>query len=329
MEKQEYIMVDAKKVTHPGGNFYSFLLDTDKLLKIAYVSTDEKEKGVQRPLSEKRCKDVAKFIDSKKGVFANNIILNLTRESYYDEENENLYIADIEKSAWVVDGQHRLYGFEYAKETYTLLCSAFIDLDVNREAEIFITINKEQKGISASVIYDLIPLIKNADYLQIRSQSLVSRFNEDIESPWYNEIKMLGIGKGLITQATFAKSIEKLIDPQAGPLSAYNELTQYAILKNYFNAFKAIFSEEWGNRSFILTKTVGFAAMCGVFPKVHNLCNSNFKKDNILRILKSTENFDFSSKTRGASTNKVAINNIILELQDALPSIEKETQILV
>jgi len=318
-----YIKVKANRISHSGGEFFTFILNTEQLLKIAYVSVDERERGVQRPLSEKRCKDVAKYIDREDSVFANNIILNLSKESYFEMLGEDviLNILDEEKSAWVVDGQHRLFGFEFTDKKYEMLCSAFINLDVEKEAEIFVTINKEQKGISTSVIYDLIPLTKNADFKAIRAQSLVKQFNEDDESPWYQQIRMLGVGKGLITQATFAKNIEKLVEPNGGAFAIYNETDQYGILKNYFIAFKATFPEAWGNNKHILTKSVGVSAMCGILPKVLNLCDSDYRLDKIIEVLKNIESFDFSSETRGGSTNKVAINSIISELLSELPDV--------
>lgn len=322
----ETLRIPAWKITHPGGILYTFIMNSDTLLSIAYVSADERENGVQRPLSEKRIKDVGKFIDSEDGVFANNIILNLPPECVFEEQGDNnhgyINIPMKEKSAWVVDGQHRLFGFQEARNNYELLCSAFIGLDVKRQAEIFITINTQQKGIPASVIYDLLPIVKDAEFKKTRSQSLVKQFNEDPESPFYNEIKMLGVGKGLVSQATFAKNIEKLINPNGGVLAPYTESVQYKILNNYFGAFKAIFNEEWGSNKYVLTKTVGIAAMCGVFPKVHELCKRNFKKENILTILNNARGFDFSSTSLGKGTNNVAIQNVINDLMSKLPEID-------
>lgn len=322
----EFLELPASKITHPGGTFYTFILNSKHLLEIAYVSTEERTKGVQRPLSERRCKDVAKFIDSKTGVIANNIILNLPSETQFLPDPDNnclgiIRIPRVSKSAWVVDGQHRLYGFCYSNKEYTLLCSGFVDLNIEQQSQIFITINKEQKGISSSVIYDLLPLTKNAEFKKERAHSLVKQFNEDPESPWYNEIKMLGVGKGLVSQATFAQNVEKLIEPNGGILSSYNEPIQYVILNNYFKGFKAIFYEEWGNGKYVLTKSVGFAAMCGIFPKIHELCNKDFTVENLMRVIDALKNFDFSSATLGKSTNRVAIQNVIQTILNLLPDV--------
>jgi DGQHR domain-containing protein len=331
---ENYIEVKAWRNNHSGVDFFVFLLNSEILMRISYVSAEEREKGVQRPLSEARCKNVAKFIDSKEGIFANNLILNLSEQSRFipasHSSNEGiLQIPDIEKTIWVIDGQHRLYGFQFSDKQFDLLCSGFIDLEIERQAQLFVTINQEQKGINPSVLYDLLPIIKDADFKKMRSQSLVKQLNEDSESAWFNEVKMLGVGKGLVSQAAFARNIETLIDPNGGTLSQYPEGLQYRILSNYFNAFKALFSKEWGSNKYVLTKAIGLAAMCGIFPKIHGLCQTDFTVENIIRQLSPLRDFDFSSITRGKSTNKVAVQQFILEILEELPKMPHTTEIKV
>lgn len=330
-----YLELPAWEINHPGGTFYVFVCDSETLQRIAYVSIEERNhKGVQRPLSERRCKEVAKFINSTDAIIANNIILNLPEQTEYIPPIDNSLIGTIklpdqEKSAWVIDGQHRLFGFNHTDKKLYLICSAFINISIESQAKIFITINNEQKGINPSVIYDLLPLIKDADFKEKRTHSLVKQLNQDPESPWYNEIKMLGIGKGLVSQAAFARNIEVLIDPNGGVLSPYKENLQYGILVNYFNAFKALFSEEWGSSKYVLTKAIGLSAMCGIFPKVHSLCSKDLTVENILKQIINLRTFDFSSVKLGKSTNKVAIQKITADLNKMLPEISDTSDIKI
>jgi len=329
-----FIQVTALKNNHSGLDFFAFFLESKILLDISYVSKDERDKGVQRPLSEKRCRDVAKFIDSEGSIFANNIILNLPKETNFIPSDTNgiegvIKIPKISKSVWVIDGQHRLFGFQHSNKQLKLLCSGFIDLDIERQAKIFITINQEQKGINPSVLYDLLPIVKGANFEKERSQSLVKQLNEDPESPWFNEVKMLGVGKGLVSQAAFARNLEILITPNGGVLSPYIENIQYKILINYFTAFKSLFTKEWGNSKYVLTKAIGLSAMCGIFHKVHILCENDFRIENMLTQINNLKGFDFSSSTRGKSTNKVAIQQFILEILKELPDVSKSVDIKV
>lgn len=328
------IETEAQRITQSGVEFFVFILSSDELLKIAYVAADERDKGVQRPLDEKRCKNVAKFIDSDDGIFASNIILNLSKDAKFEPSKKNsdfgtLKIPSQEKSVWIIDGQHRLFGFQYSKKKFKLACSGFINVDITRQAQLFKIINQEQKGINPSVLYDLLPITKDADFKKQRSQSLVKQLNEDPESAWFNEVKMLGIGKGLVSQAAFARNIEGLIDPNGGVLSQYPEHLQYRILVNYFKAFKALFSDEWGSNKYVLTKAIGLTAMCGIFQKVHSLCQSDFTVENIIKIINPLDGFDFSSATQGKSTNKLAQQQLILQIIAQLPEVPSSSEIKV
>ncbi|NJN24385.1 MAG: DGQHR domain-containing protein [Acaryochloridaceae cyanobacterium RL_2_7] len=331
----DFINVQAWKIQHSGYLFYVCILNSDVLLKIAYASASERQRGAQRHLSKARCKKVGEYIDTDEGILANNIILNLEEGEFVpsgqaDSSSGVLKIPDKEKSAWIVDGQHRIYGFEHATKKLDLVCSIFIGLELIDQARIFKKINDEQKGINPSIIYDLLPITKDAEFKKQRSQSLVKRLNEDPESAWHEQIKMLGVGKGLVSQAAFIRNLEKLIDPNGGILVIIeSEDLQYQVLCNYFNAFRALFPKEWGSKKHVLTKAIGLSVMCGIFPKVYGLCDGNLKTENIIRNIQDLSHVDFSSETRGKSTNKLAIEAFTQEVLGELPdiSITKEIEV--
>ncbi|MEL7006310.1 MAG: hypothetical protein AAFN93_26825, partial [Bacteroidota bacterium] len=98
---------------------------------------------------------------------------------------------------------------------------------------------------------------------------------------------------------------------------------------NYFNAFASLFIQEWGNSKYVLTKGIGLAAMCGIFPKIHSLCMTDFTTENIILQIRALKDVDFSSATRGKGTNKVAIQQFILEILDELPEVPQAANIKV
>ena len=87
----KFIETLAWRIHHSEYIFFAFILNSQDLLKIAYASEHERERGAQRPLSEKRCKDVAKFIDTGNGIFANNLIINFPDDTKFipstDDDN--------------------------------------------------------------------------------------------------------------------------------------------------------------------------------------------------------------------------------------------------
>jgi DNA phosphorothioation-associated DGQHR protein 1 len=146
-------------------------------------------KGTQRVVQDKRLTEISEYINRIDSSFPNSIILaaNYDLESGFDqgekeyiqeevsgetvedsrvwsiEENSNschmLVIPTAEKLAAVIDGQHRLFSFaradREAMENTDLLCSIFIDLPKALQAQIFATINSNQKKVDRSLTYEL------------------------------------------------------------------------------------------------------------------------------------------------------------------------------
>jgi hypothetical protein len=205
---------------------------------------------------------------------------------------------------------------------------AFEKLDLSNQAKIFRVINSTQKGVNASLIYDLIDLTKDAIFLEERAHELVKKLNDDPESPWFMQIKMLGIGKGLISQSAFIESLKPLLDEaKRAPLHIYSEEEQYGILKNYFSAVKFLLPDDWGNTNSLLTKTVGFYSLMSLLPTVLQICLSiynDFKINSIIKILEPIKNYDFSTNgpLKGVS-GKAGVERIIDEINSVLKTARK------
>jgi DGQHR domain-containing protein len=121
----------------------------------------------------------------------------------------------------VIDGQHRLWAFKSGASLsgqFQLPVVAFHGLDLSWQAYLFWSINVKPKRISASLAFDLYPLLRTEDWLQrfegpsiyreTRAQELVEILWAHDESPWHNRINMLGEpGVGGVTQAAWIRSL--------------------------------------------------------------------------------------------------------------------------
>ena len=122
----------------------------------------------------------------------------------------------------VIDGQHRLWAFEYASDVrdFELPVVAFFGLDLSWQAYLFYTINIKHKNINASLAYDLYPMLRSERWLQdydthaiyreTRAQELVDLLFSKPISPWYQRINMLGDPGYLgfrVTQASWIRSL--------------------------------------------------------------------------------------------------------------------------
>ena len=320
----------ALEVTQNDRTFYVFSIKSDMLYRIAYVSRREvdKKEGYQRNLSLKRAKEINDYVFRLKGIIPNNIILNFDVALNYDANKQTISFDVKDNIAWVIDGQHRLFGLSLSDKAIDIVVVAFENLDIPNQAKIFRVINSTQKGVNASLIYDLIDLVKDASFLEERAHELVKKLNDDQESPWYQQIKMLGTGRGLITQSAFVDNLRLLLDEdKLAALHIYTEEEQYGILKNYFSAIKFLFPDDWGNANSLLTKTMGFYSLMLLLPTVLQSClsaTSDFKVNTILGILGPIKDYDFSSKglLKGVS-GKAGVERIVGELNALLRAARK------
>lgn len=168
------------------------------------------------------------------------------------------------KVAFVIDGQHRLRAFEFArsKQDFPLVVTALVDLSLARVAEIFVKINYFQKPVNKSLALDLLGISKNIFPKYYVLHEAVQMLNDEIDSPFYNKIKMLGLGKGFISQASLIGALEKYKTEKVFRDIGlrYNARNVYDVLWNYFSCVAAELSDFWGDDRF-LSKTIGIRAL--------------------------------------------------------------------
>jgi DNA sulfur modification protein DndB len=191
--------------------FYSFAISPKHLLKIAFVNHQAlnhpgSRPAYQRMINSKRIKNIGNFISSG-GFFPTNILVNFNGECRFDqiaEQNEDnrlkfgwLYLPNRYKSAWIIDGQHRLYGFSNLEDKYlesTLFVLAFEKLDPQKEADLFITINHEQKSVPKSLLVTLQADLKLGssdpkEALSALGSAIVRTMANDPTSPFFGRIQ--------------------------------------------------------------------------------------------------------------------------------------------
>lgn len=178
------IRIPALRVEQPLGEFYITRLSASVLLALTYsdplrVRDYGKSglwywlKGSQRVESQKRLKDIGRYIDTVEAAFPNSIILAANYDengTLVDDESirwrvepgaeqgiEWLVIPTGQKLASIIDGQHRLHGFNFSTthKMMELLCSVYIDLPTPYQAYVFATINFNQKKVDRSLAYEL------------------------------------------------------------------------------------------------------------------------------------------------------------------------------
>jgi DGQHR domain-containing protein len=283
VEPTQYLdPVQAMPVSQGRTTFYVFAISAKRLLEIAYTSerTQYNKTGIQRGLRPDRLKDIGTFLKSSGSnppLLPNAIIVSLSSDSYF--QDGRLHICKRPAGeAFVIDGQHRLWAFspDYSGSVdLDVVVTAFINLDDSGKAFIFRSINGNQRKINPSLVYDLIPMLRNKESVAFedkRCHELVVLLNEDPDSPWKDRIGMVGAGDRIISQSSFISALKKLF--KKGHLFAsmdsdfFEERMQHEMLLEYFKAISNSYSAQWDNKAFFLCKYVGVSALLNLLERI-------------------------------------------------------------
>ena len=191
--------------------FYQFAIEPDRLLKLAYIShrakIDSSAIGTyQRLLKKKRLRDISEHINETGGVFPTNVVVNFrdSRGLRFDLSGPSgddptvlgtLHLPNRYKCAWVIDGQHRLYGFSLSDwaDRGRIPVLAFENLTPSEEIRMFVEINSKQVKVPRSLLVELEPEMSVSDErpeqrLRTLHSQLAVDLSESDNSPIYGRV---------------------------------------------------------------------------------------------------------------------------------------------
>ncbi len=269
----EDVIVPAVRGRLGKNSFYTFVVPAVHLLKIAFVNHHalnhpSGQPAYQRMVSPSRIKKIGEFI-KKGGYFPTNILVNFKDLCRFDllsskeDSTENLKFGWLHlpcryKSAWVIDGQHRLYGYSRLSDKYlqhNLFVLAFEGLDITTEADLFITINNTQKKVPKTIRVALEADLKwgspePQERLEALASALIRKMNVDRSGPFYQRFSMEGlddaegtaltigeVSKGLVRSGLIGRVLHKSY--AIGPLSGATDEETVERARKFLNGYFA------------------------------------------------------------------------------------------
>ena len=318
-------------IDQPAGRFYISKINANILIPISQSDTRSpyNSTGIQRKLNMDRVKEIAKYCKEKTAMFPTPIILSADSNyfNFYSDDNTEMEYMNIEsgfleiddkkiiqdkKFLSIVDGQHRLYGIDrsgIAKE-FDLLVMFVFDTEAYQDAEIFSIINRNQKQVSKSLVYDLYGLTDEMTVEKF-SHEIVQALNSVEFSLLKGGIKMLGYktdnfnedGKSIKQYVSQATLVDELI-----PMISKNVVDDNGLIKNgqavqnpnddklilrkyfyddnlydvqakligFYNAWIEVI-RKYFREDTIIFKTVGFIASLSIFKSFYSRLENDEK----------------------------------------------------
>lgn len=209
----ERIEIPCIRGTMGNRSYYMFSIEPTYLLKMSFIlhrtkAHESEMPTYQRLLIPSRLKGITKYIDQG-GYFPNSIIVNFntkkrriefTPASKGKDSTSTLGILKLPNAyayAYVIDGQHRLYGYasSHFRDSNTIPVVAFQNLTSVEQLEIFMDINQNQKAVKPSLRLTLEDdLYWDSDRADLRLKalrsSIVKQLGNSSKSALFNRIEI-------------------------------------------------------------------------------------------------------------------------------------------
>ncbi len=298
---------------------------------------EDKDEGYQRALSPARAEAIARFID-KGNILPTSVLISLDHAELLSH-NRTLRIENRMDAGWVIDGQHRLGGAHKASTDLEIPVVGIMGLDIDKQINCFVTINREQKGVPSSLYYELLKHLPGSrsetDLAKERAADMAGELKTDESSPFYAHIvTTVSPKRGELSLTNWVRKIAPLIKLGSGRLSIYSPDTRKGVLNNYYRAIQTVFPREFNKSDTVFFKTLGFGAMMNVLPVFLDICmqlHNGFRLQDAVDVFKKVDHIDFSGwhqRGSGNAAENQAAADLITELQNAIAD-TKQAQLRV
>ncbi|MCC6555964.1 MAG: DGQHR domain-containing protein [Polyangiaceae bacterium] len=253
---------DYIEVQQSSRRFFMTKIAAMKLVSISYASVrrqSSEEGAVQRILNPRRIAGLKSFALGG-GDYPASFVLNWVSDTNpLRTEKGRLFIPSAERSAQIIDGQHRIAGLREAlKEdpavgTIEIPVSIYDHLDTPGCATIFLSINTEQRPVPPSLVLDLYGVTDEhgGDAAAMRAKDIAMMLHETEGSPYEALIKLPGAPRshGGIALSTVVTAIKPLVADK-GTLEQYGvgELEmQFKAILNFLASLQSKYGDSWYN----------------------------------------------------------------------------------
>jgi DGQHR domain-containing protein len=245
----------------------------------------ESEAAFQRPMIRKKIRELVQYYShcqeaQNLPAIPGAVIMITEKKLNFSPigKNPSLGMLQIPEEPGILrclDGQHRLLALSAQAEKdvdIDVPAVLFDTLDARQTVELFVTINAKHTRLNPSHLISLAGRRLYADPYQALAHDVIRTLNEEESSPLHGDIKILGVGKGRVSQASLADEMVDLFSniEKLGGANRFKEFEQNGkrFFLNYFKAVLALFPKAWAGRKYSIKTGAALRAFIRVSPDV-------------------------------------------------------------
>lgn len=260
----ERISYAAILITQGKHKFYSLTIPSEVLAQTSFVTSryDDPIEGFQRTLDTEKAKQIADYVDNNEGTIPTAIILSAQTDALLDYNNKKKTIEFnfFPKAFLILDGQHRVYGFNLAKSSIRVPAIVYAGLSRKEESRLFIDINTKQRPVPNELLLDIKALAEYENESETSLRDIFDLFNNSTNSSLLGKLSPSEKIKGKISRVTFNAAVKPITIIFGGKETE----EVYTILNNYLKAIQIGFKRRDIDDK--ITNPFVFRSLISIFP---------------------------------------------------------------
>lgn len=244
------------------------------------------EKAFQRPIIQKKIDELVAYYlqcadsGTLPAIPGSVLLVSERRLEYVPSggraDSGSLKLTEESGILRALDGQHRLLALHQLAENHNLKdfqvpAVVFDTLTPDQVVELFVTINSKHTKLNPSHLISLSGRRLYRDDNLAAAHDVIRTLNEDDGSPLKGQIKVLGIGRGTVTQASLADELRDVfaaIDAAGGRISREFRENARRFFLNYFKAAARAFPVAFAGRKYSIKSATALRAFIRIVPYV-------------------------------------------------------------
>lgn len=287
---------------------YTFVARPAEIFPMFTVPRCDGKTGYQRDLSEKRAKQIAAYI--KKGnPVPGNIVVNIRKSAdvQLNGSSKTISFANVENAMSLIDGQHRSWGGALEGDAQFFF-TAFLTLEQEIEAGLFLDINGYQKGVPSALACRVRGIAGRQNATEIAINELYDRFLADEDSALYGKLSDVHSRPGMISYKGFMTGVKPVM--RINRVKGFDPEQQYTFLNRLFTHAIKIIGEDF----FRTNVFGGFLANAERIMTRAIQESGSLKDAAIVAAMQPLNQFDRDAAQTGTRLSKTDVINHIVDL---------------
>lgn len=292
--------------------FYTLTIPSKVLAACAYATSKDENPldGFQRVLDTDRAQEIADYIDAG-GTIPSSVVLSAQPESEFKsvDRSKTVSFKFGPYSFLIIDGQHRVFGFEKAKTAFRVPVVIYDNLSKEDEARLFIDINTKQKPVPKELLLAIKSLAKSESDIEATLSQVFDLFHTDPKSALFGLTSSTKKASAKLDRVTFNAGLRPHLSLFDGKGITY----VYEIWNVYFMAAMSGLRDKTIEGA--ITKKTTFRAFCEIFPdvvqRVQDRYKAKYTADNFHSVLKPV----FGLASANFSSPKSSIQELAGEMK--------------